>query len=87
MSLEFYIGAQYAVKKHQHKYKKYKLKWKNTNKKTHSITNGISDKSPHVDFKNQFHKLILLTRLEPIVWILVGAHYAKKIQSRMKKYN
>ncbi len=69
--------------------KKYKLKWKkkNTNKKTHSITNGISDKSPNVDFKNKFHKLILLTRLEPIVWILVGAHYAKKIQSRMKKYN
>ena len=24
---------------------------KNTNKKTHSITNGISDKSPNVDFK------------------------------------
>lgn len=66
---------------------KNKIKWKNTNKKTHSITNGISDKSPHVDFKNQFHKLILLTCLEPIVWILVGAHYAKKIQSRMKKYN
>ena len=38
---------------------------KNT-KKTHSITNGISDKSPHVDFENQFHKLILLTCLEPI---------------------
>lgn len=57
---------------------KNKIKWKNTNKKTHSITNGISDKSPHVDFKNQFHKLILLTCLEPIVWILVGAHYAKK---------
>ena len=36
-------------------------------KKTHSITNGISDKSPHVDFENQFHKLILLTCLEPIV--------------------
>ena len=35
---------------------KNKIKWKNTNKKTHSITNGISDKSPHVDFKNQFHK-------------------------------
>ena len=66
---------------------KNKIKWKNTNKKTHSITNGISDKSPHVDFENQFHKLILLTCLEPIVWKLVGAHYAKKIQSRMKKYN
>ena len=39
---------------------KNKIKWKNqikkSNKKTHSITNGISDKSPHVDFKNQFHK-------------------------------
>jgi len=35
--------------------------------KKHSITNGISDKSPNVDFKNQFHKLILLTCLEPIV--------------------
>ena len=35
--------------------------------KKHSITNGISDKSPNVDFKNKFHKLILLTRLEPIV--------------------
>ncbi len=56
---------------------KNKIKWKNTNKKTHSITNGISDKSPHVDFENQFHKLILLTCLEPIDWILVGAHYAK----------
>ena len=66
---------------------KNKIKWKNTNKKTHSITDGISDKSPNVDFKNQFHKLILLTCLEPIVWILVGEHYAKKIQSRMKKYN
>ena len=70
---------------------KNKIKWKNqikkSNKKTHSITNGISDKSPHVDFKNQFHKLILLTCLEPIVWILVGAHYAKKTQLRMKKYN
>ena len=65
---------------------KYKIKWKKYKKK-HSITNSISDKSPNVDFKNQFHKLILLTRLEPIVWILVGAHYAKKIQSRMKKYN
>ena len=54
------------------------MKKKNT-KKTHSITNGISDKSPHVDFENQFHKLILLTCLEPIVWVLVGAHYAKKI--------
>ena len=65
---------------------KYKIKWKKYKKK-HSITNGISDKSPNVDFKNQFHKLILLTCLEPIVWKLVGAHYAKKIQSRMKKYN
>ena len=43
------------------------MKKKKIQKKTHSITNGISDKSPRVDFKNQFHKLILLTCLEPIV--------------------